>query len=466
VASYAVGDWFPRAVVEYFDQPLSVAILLYVGVFTFMAAVYYMAFGWTYRRLAKPRRRAWLPFLAAAAWVAAEIGRGRLLTGSSFFIGNPWGLIGYSQADSLPLVQIAAVTGIYGIGFAVVCVNAALAEVWIDWRAGVLERRCAIGLVGLATLPAILGSAYGVAALYGSNASMQERPAIPIAVAQGNVTLASRWKQAFYGKNLDVYLRLTRDALQQTPRPEIVFWPEASMTFFLESEPTYRHAIARVLREEDAELVAGGVRAVGEPPTFSNSIYVVTPDGAITGRYDKEHLVPFAEYFPLDINLLRRRFGRVRNFVAGASAEPVSTRAGAAGIVVCNEAMLPEVVAERVARGAVYLVNPTNDSWISAAKYTEQQFDIARLRAIEQRRYLVRASTAGPSAVIDPWGRVSRQVEPLTRGFVQGEVRPIEARTIYGRVGDLFAGTCVVVVAVALLAQGRSSRADALPATR
>jgi apolipoprotein N-acyltransferase len=466
VASYAVGDWFPRAVADYFQQPLVVAVALYFGVFTLMAGVYYMAFALAYRRLAT-RHRSLLPLLVAAAWVAAEIGRGRLFTGSSFFIGNPWGLIGYSQTDALPLVQIAAVTGIYGVSFAVVCANAALAEVWLAWRAGTLTPRSAGVGFGLAALPGLVVASYGAAALAQADALGDAGRAVPVAIAQGNLAVGARWSADSYGRNLDVYLELTREAAQQSPRPEIVFWPESAMTFFLEREPTYRYALARVLGHDDVELVAGGVRAVGEDDeSFFNSIYAIAPDGAITGRYDKQHLVPFAEYFPLSIDLLRRRFGRIRSFEAGDSAEPIPTRAGPAGVVVCNETMLPEVVAERVDRGAVYLVNPTNDSWISDAKYTRQQFDIAVLRAIEQRRYLVRASTAGPSAVIDPWGRVEQQVAPLTRGFVQGEVRASEARSLYGCVGDLFALLCIAAVALALVVQGRANEAGSRPATR
>jgi apolipoprotein N-acyltransferase len=92
-------------------------------------------------------------------------------------------------------------------------------------------------------------------------------------------------------------------------------------------------------------------------------------------------------------------------------------------------------------------VNPSNDTWISDDKYVQQQFDMAIMRAIEQRRYLVRASTAGPSAVIDPWGRVLARVEPLTRGFVLGAIRPVSERSVYGRVGDLFAFLCLAAVA-------------------
>jgi apolipoprotein N-acyltransferase len=466
VDAWVVGDWFPRAVAAYFQQSLALALALFVGVFTLMAAPYVMAFALAYRALSR-RFHASLPFLAAAAWVAAELGRGRLFTGSPFFIGNPWALAGYAHADHLALVQIASVTGIYGVSFAVACVNAALAELWCLWRRAARPSPRRLAALGACVLPALAILAYGHAALRRAAQRETDAPAIRVAIAQGNLDLGARWRADAYGRNLDLYLGLTREAGAE--RPDIVFWPEAAMTFFVEDEPLYRRVLGSVLRGVGAELVAGGVRAVrAEEPLYYNSVYVLGEDGEVRGRYDKEYLLPFSEYFPLRIDVLKRRFGRIRAFQHGEVVGPVPTRAGPAGVLVCNEAMLPEVAAARVARGAVYLVNPTNDSWITDPQYTQQQFDIATLRAIEQRRYLVRVSTAGPSAVIDPWGRTRAVTRPLTRSVVVGEIRPRRERSLYGRVGDLFAGACVVVAAAALLAPRRRPQgpAGAAPATR
>jgi apolipoprotein N-acyltransferase len=449
VAAYVVGDWFPGSVTAYFEQPMPVAIALFVAIFTTMAGPYYMAFTLAYRVLA--RRFLWLlPFLTAAAWVTAELGRGRLFTGSVFFIGNPWGLIGYSHVDLLPFVQIGAITGIYGVSFAVVCVNAALAELWFATREGAVSPRTAVAVLGLSVLPAFGVLAYGWGSLATAEAEDSSTPVTPIAIVQGHMGIGSSWRPEYYGKSLEVYLGLTREATRQGD-PEIVFWPESAMSFFLETEPGYRHALARAMTQDHFELVIGGPRAVPAPgggePLYYNSVFSLGESGDIQGRYDKEYLVPFGEYFPLNIDVMRRKFGRVRYFTHGTTTGPLPTRAGLAGIAVCNETMLPEVISERVARGAAYLVNPSNDTWISDDKYVQQQFDMAIIRAIEQRRYLVRASTAGPSAVIDPWGRVLARVEPLTRGFVLGAIRPMNERSVYGRVGDLFAFLCLAAAA-------------------
>jgi apolipoprotein N-acyltransferase len=448
VAAWVIGDWFPRAVADYFLQPLPVAGALWVAVVATMAGPYYMAFAAAYRILAR-RFVATLPLLAGAAWVAVELGRGRLLTESPFFIGNPWGLIGYSQVPWLPLVQVAAFAGIYGVTFLVVPVNVGLAELWLARRASRSElRRRFVGL-GLALLPGLFAGLYGMHVMGEEPAA--EGAAQSIAIVQAKLDVGTRWRADLYGRNLDVYLRLT-DEVARAARPATVFWPEASMTFFLEEEPLYRASIARVQRAHDIELVAGGTRSedASEGPRYFNAVYAIEPSGEIRGHYDKQYLVPFAEYFPLRVDLLRRSFGRVRYFERGADLPPLATRPGAAGVVVCNEVMLPEVVARRVASGARYLLNPSNDSWIPDRGYTEQQLSIARMRAVEQGRDLVRVSTGGPSAIVDPRGRVVAQTAVGERTTLVGEVRPRGGRTVYGRVGDAFALACLVVSGIAV----------------
>jgi apolipoprotein N-acyltransferase len=430
-SGFLVADALPAAVESYFEQPRLVAWVFAAWVYAFTGGLYYMAFALAYRALAR-RATPGLAFLAAAAWVAAE--------------------------HFLPLVQIASLTGVYGVGFVLVAVNAALVEVWLGPRgAGGSRRRATVGLMA-ASVPTLAALGYGTASLRGADS--EEGPAVRVAVVQGNVDLGLRWKPEFYGRNLDEYLALTLRAIDRAG-PQIVFWPEVALTFHLEDEPRFRSSIAQVLSEGDAELVAGGPRAEGDaPPRYFNSVFLLSPEGELRGRYDKQYLVPFSEYVPLPgLDIVKRQFGRIRFFEPGGATPPLETRAGPAGILVCNEAMLPEVAGARAREGAAYLVNPSNDSWIARRRWARLMFDLVAMRAVEQRRYLVRASTSGPSAVIDPWGRVRAQTEPFSQGLVLGGVRPRTELSVYGRVGDLFGFLCVGAVGVALLiGRGRRPR--------
>lgn len=450
VMAYVTGDWFPTRVSGYYEQPLAVGVALFAATTSLMAAPYYMAFAALYP--AMRRFHGWLlPFLIAAAWVTAELGRGRLFTGTAFFIGNPWALLGYSQAGWLPFLQIADVTGVYGVSFALIAVNAALAELrvtLVGQGRGALRR---FAPIGLALLPSVGFLLYGVWLLRSAPEAGEGTPGVPVAILQGNLELGYRWRSEYYGRNLQVYLRMTHRALMEE-RPRIVFWPESAMSFFLEEEALYRNAIARLLRDGDVELIAGGpTRIEGPRRRYYNSVFLLSPKGEITARYDKQYLVPYAEYFPFrGEEMVRRDFGEVRKVTHGGPAELLPTRAGLAGVVTCNEAMLPEVVRERVLQGATLLVNPSNDTWLADEKFSAQQFDIVSLRAIEQRRFLVRASTAGPSAIVDPWGRVQVRSRLFERDTIFGEVRPREGRSAYARFGDLFAFLCAALTAAAV----------------
>jgi apolipoprotein N-acyltransferase len=443
--SFVVAGWLPRAVATYWGQPAHVGALLFVGVWLVTVAPAVVLFTLCYRAVAR-RDGVSIAVVAGAAWAGTEFGRVEL------GVGDPFGLLGYSQAPFATLVQVADVTGVYGVSFAVAAVNAALAEVWLAARGASAARTAA---AAAATAGFVVALALGYGALRGE--PVAEGPPQRVAVAQANLDLGAQWREELYGKNLDEYLRLTHEALRQG-RPALVVWPESAMTFFVEDEPLYRQAIARVLAPAGAELLAGGVRVEDRDGTsrYYNSAFLLGPTADVVARYDKEALLPFAEHFPFgSIAVLKREFGRVREFTPGGPTPPLPARLAAAGVVVCNEAMFPRIVARRVAAGAEVLVNLSNDSWLGDRQFSRQALDMARLRAIEQRRDVIRASTSGPSAIIDANGVVVAATEPFTRATLTGTVQPRVHPSFYARVGDAFAMACGAVVVLELLAAMR-----------
>ena len=434
--STVVASWLPRAVANYYGQPFAVGVALFVGVWAVTVAPFVLAFTVAYRALGR-RGPVVLPLLAGAAWAATELCRVELL------VGNPFGLLGYSQSAVLPVVQVADVTGVYGVSFVLAAVNAALAELWIGGR------RALAGL-GAAVAVAAAVLVYGAAQL--GRPPADAAPPVRVAIAQANLDLGAQWRRELYGRNLDAYAALTREALRE-PGTALVVWPENAMTFFLEDERLYRIAIARLLAPAGAQLLAGGPRAEGgRDARYYNSAFLLSPTGDIVARYDKQRLLPFAEYFPFaSIDLLRREFARVREFVPGADTPLLPTAAGPTGVVICNEAMFPRLVSARVRAGARLLVNLTNDSWLGDAQYSAQATDMTRVRAIEQRRWLVRASTSGPSALVDPAGRVTAETAAFSRGTIGGEVVPETVVTPYARWGDVFGLVCVVAVVMGIV---------------
>jgi apolipoprotein N-acyltransferase len=459
-ASSLVADALPGAVETYFLQPALASALFATFVWTVTGALYYMGFAWAYRALAARVAPIAMPLLGAAAWTAGEFARGRLPNGTELFAANPWALVAYSQVGWDTVVQIAAVTGVYGISFAIAAVNAGLAEVVWALARGSAALRSAVAGACLALFPALAVLGYGWIAL--RDAPPPDADAgVPVALVQPNLVVGSQWRSDTYGAHLEEQLQLTLDAARNGS-PRTAFWPESALTFFLENEPAYQRAIGAVLAHLDLELVLGGPRASdldAPDPDYFNTVFLMDPSGAIRARYDKRQLVPFAEFLPLRrFDFLRRRFERVRAFRHGAPSPPLPTRAGPAGVLVCNEAMYPEMARERVLEGAAYLVNPSNDTWIQSAVWAERMLDLVSLRAVEQRRHLVRASTSGPSAIVDPWGRVQRRSESFAPAVLHGFVAPREERSVYARIGDAFAWACVAAVAAGIAFGARGQR--------
>jgi apolipoprotein N-acyltransferase len=450
-AGWGVGTWMPRAVADYFDQPLAIGVALFAVVTGCMAAPYYALFAALYGPLARLHALA-TPLLAGAAWAGSELLRGRLLNDGPLYVGNsPWATFGASQFGVGPVVQVAALGGVYAISFVLACANAALAE-------AIATRRPVSALPGALAVACVLG--WGALALRGAPAPETSR-ATPIALAQANLSAASRWDAGGPARTFEAYARLTEDAFERGA-PRIVFWPEAALTFFLEREEAYQRALGRLLERGDAELLVGAPRADGPDagPPYRNSVYLVAPEGAVVARYDKQRLLPFMETFPIGIDLLERQFGRIRSFSPGDETAPLPTRAGPAGVLVCNEALLPHLAAARVRAGARFLVNPSNDSWVTDRGFAEHQLALSALRAVEQRAWLVRTSDAGPSAVIDPYGRVVARTEPSARAALLASLGPETPGSIYTELGDAFGLGCLA------LAIGAASLGRSRPATK
>jgi len=463
LSGYGIAEPFPRSISGYFEQSPLVGWLLAVGIFTTMASPYYVLFVALDRRLAPTRGRAVGPWLVACAWLAIEWMRGRLFTETLFFIGNPWGLLGYSQLAALPLVQISEWTGVYGPSFLVALSNAFLADLALSRRTGAAGFARSFSLrAGLVAAPAALCLAYGVVVLRDAEIPSQGR--VRVGAVQANLDLGVRWRREYYGRNLQRHMQLSVD-LARAGRPAVIFWPEGSFTFFLEEEPAYQRAIGRHLTRLEAELIAGGPARDGidgdGPVRFRNRVFGVEPGGHITGRYDKEHLVPFSEYVPGRApDPMQRDFGVARSFSHGELVDPIPSRAGRVGILICNEALLSEVAAERVRAGAELLANPSNDSWVAEPDFARRMLEHVAFRSIELRRYMVRASTEGPSAIVDPYGRITAQTLHGEAGVVFGDVVPMQELTGYARFGDWFPAWVSAFALIALARPPRGSRSS------
>jgi len=456
--TWAIGWWVPVAIANYWGQPAwfgasfaLLASIVFVG--SYVAAFASVA-AWTAKRCRGVTRIV----LLSSLWVGFELARARLLT------GDPWLLSGYGLVPYESVSQLADIGGVHALSFLLVAVNACIAEIPRAFPHG---SHAALRPVLLAGALLALSIGYGSVRLAGE---LPVEPARRIALVQGNVDVETQWSSELQDVALARYLELSRDAAMRW-RPELLVWPESAVTAFLAQEPQMRSAIGDMLATTGAALIAGGPHVEGSPPDalYFNSAFLLDARGRIRTRYDKARLLPFAEYFPLrSIVLLRRHFERVRTFTPGSGDVVLATAVGKVGIAICFEAIFPELVLEQVRRGAEILVNLSNDAWLGWGPGPEQHLRMVRLRAIENRRWLVRATTTGVSAIVDPFGRVVAQVPAGESGALGGTVVPLQGVSPYQRLGDLFAYVCVAVgaVGVSILAAVSPARARRKPIPR
>jgi apolipoprotein N-acyltransferase len=409
VGAYGLAWWLPGMVASYFEVSSVVGLGVFFAAATVLAATYCALFAsWV----------AWLalrgcasPLVVAAGWTALEFARANLLG------GNPWGLVAYSQVGWPRLMQIADVAGPYGVGLLVLLSNGCLASVVAP---RLRARRPVLSFVGLALL-LLTTLAYGTWRLAQPLATGEE---ISVAVVQDAVARDVRRHADVRAAALDRYLALTREGM--SARPALVFWPENAVDFHVQDPSAERDRLLGSIRELGPDLILGGpaytLGAVG--PQRYNSVFLVR-QGHVAGRYDKMILLPFAERGTGAALDAGRRFSALRSGV------------GLVGTFVCFEAMYPALVRRLAANGAEVLANLSNDAWFDHEAPAQHHLDIASVRAIENRRYLVRSTTTGFSAVIDPHGQV---VGRTHLGGVEVLARPIRRsriRTMYQWWGDV-----------------------------
>jgi apolipoprotein N-acyltransferase len=270
---------------------------------------------------------------------------------------------------------------------------------------------------------------------------------VRVGLVQGNVEQDMKWDPKFREPILSRYLRLSREAILSGA--QVVVWPEASTPFFLDRDSAYAQPIRALAAQTRTPFVIGTDEFDGQQ--VFNAATVLGADGRTRGSYRKIHLVPFGEYVPMKklLFFVGPLVEAVSDFVPGTDFTVLDVGDGVrASVAICYESTYPTLTRAFVNGGAELLLVITNDAWFGNSSAAYQHFQMGAMRAIETGRYLARAANTGITAVVDPYGRtVSRldMFQPLT---LTADVRLLDGRTIYTRVGDLVAWLCVALTAV------------------
>jgi len=448
IMALGITYWLYHAVVHYFGAPAHLGIALVSAACLYYAALYTGLFGVLVslcRPLVQGPAGVWV---VPCFWVTCEVLRAAWLS------ENAWGLMGYSQYRWLPLIQVADVTGVYGVSFLVVMVNTALYQVLrrLAARRSAHPESPRMGRTGwrAAVLPPVLILAlalgYGHIRIRQVDTAWREQPGIRTAAVQGNITREYRWKSIYYGKNLSKYLTMSRKpgALDA----DLVVWPENALNFHPDREALFQGMIRKVLSDPARALLTGAPHmsiGAGERKEFFNAAYLITADG-IQEIYRKIHLMPFSERKP---RWMREYFGNPGDAPAAFSAGREHTVFSLPGFSfstpICFEMVYPEGIRRFVSNGAELLVNISNDSWFGPGAGPYQHLIFSTLRAVENRRFVLRAANTGISAVISPTGEILDRTALDQNAVLVANVVPLKERTFYTRHGDLFAILCSLV---------------------
>ncbi len=374
-------------------------------------------------------RRRWAAPGVAALWVAVEVTHGPL--------GFAWLALGNAGIDmELPL-RLAPYTGVYGISFVFALMAAAIAVALL--RRSRAELLWLAPLLLLPLLPGMPGP---------------ERGGDTALLTQPNISETEEWTaERIEQMKQEQALLSLRGALGETAQPpSLIVWPEVPAPFYYFDDPPFQHMVDSLARHTHAYILAGIVaRAPGGGPT--NSAVLVAPEGGAVSRYDKVNLVPFGEFVPWPFGFANKISTEVGDFVAGKRVVVSPVGAHKLGTFICYESVFPNFVRRFAAEGAEVLVNISNDGWFGRSAARRQHLSMVRMRAAENRRWILRSTNDGITATIDPAGRLRGTLPLYTEATSYTGFNWESGMTLYTRWGDWFALLCAMAAVLGIVAE-------------
>ncbi len=377
-------------------------------------------------------RRWWAAPSVAALWVAVEVTHGSL--------GFAWLALGNAGIDMGVPMRLAPFTGVYGLSFVFALMSAALAlavmrrpRVELLWLAPILV---------LALLPQLPPA---------------ERGRETALLVQPNISETEQWTAESVDamKRRQVMLSL-RGALSEPGQPpSIIVWPEVPAPLYYFDDPVLRNYVDNLARAANAHVLLG---IVAHTPSGAplNSVALVSPQGAPVSRYDKVNLVPFGEFVPWPFGFANKISTEVGDFAAGSRVvvSPLVTPKGThkIGTFICYESVFPSFVRKFAAGGAEVLFNISNDGWFGKSAARQQHLSMVRMRAAENRRWILRSTNDGITATIDSAGRLRGTLPLYTEATSYTGFSYIQAQTVYTRFGDWFPLLCAMLALLGLVA--------------
>jgi apolipoprotein N-acyltransferase len=453
--------WVRDTMAKYGDLPAIVPVLLLIG-YSLVLGLYFGLFGLGVALVRQATGSTRLALAAAPVfWAALELAAARITS-------VPWDQLGYSQVDNTLVNQLAPWTGVYGISFLVVAVNALIAG-------GLVIDRCPPrpflhgpkpwGIAGVVLMTVgTIGVFFAPPRPAATATAVLVQPNLDVA-ANNAWSGAGEWDRhiAEFTKLAGEQCKTYIAGIPQTDasigeivcppyptHPDLIVWPESPAPFD-ETDPKFQLALSAIARVEQAPIVVGNIGWDFDAPTqqwnYYNSALIVAADGNKVGRYDKVHLVPFGEYIPFQ-NLLtfaHKLTGRVSKFTRGVGPKVFRLNGHRYGVFICYESVFADEIRGFAQLGAEVLVNISDDGWYGDTSAPWQHLNMMRMRAIENRRWILRDTNNGVTAVIDPYGVVRQSIPRHQVDALPAQFAFRDDVTFYTAHGDIFAWLCALL---------------------
>jgi len=380
------------------------------------------------------------------------------------FLAMPMGLLAHSQYGYPQIIQIASITGAYGVSFLIVTVNSAIAALVLvvvsNFKVSrsassiYISRHGLIAIVCTAAVLSILTVSYGQ--LKTSKPILGEE--IKVSVVQGNIEQNKKWNPGYKSYIMSTYAELTLEASRN--QPALIIWPEAATQRMISGDRGLHSEVRRIAETAGTSLLLGSSshqkfkQGKDKKVKFYNAAFFINPvDKGVNQRYDKIRLVPFGEYMPLRGTIPWQWLGlpHVRDYTSGKEFTVFEGPGFRFSGTICWENIFPDLVRQFVKSGAQFIVNITNEAWFGRSAGSQHFVTISVLRAVENRVYVVRCANTGISCFIDPYGRIVNRVKNpkgqdlFVRGVLTDKVIPMKSNTIYTRYGDLIVWVCFAI---------------------
>jgi apolipoprotein N-acyltransferase len=430
--------WIITVLSTYGQVPLPLAILALILLALYMSCYLALFTGLTV--LLPPKLP--LLFTAPFLWVTLDFIR------STLFTGFPWLDLGYTQYDAPGLIQIADLIGHHGVSFLIVMANVFL----MTSAAAIFEKKFPQPKAMITALFLFIAAfTYGQWQLREIPSMGAKAEKFSMAIVQGNISQDKKWLPAYQKKTVDSYIDLSKQVIKKKGATDLVVWPETAMPFY-----PREHVLSLLLQTELAHphqvsILTGAPHrqqtSTSAPITFYNSAFLINPDGRMSGRYDKQHLVPFGEYIPFRqlLAFASPVVETLGDFSPGAFSKPLSCQNSRIGVLICFESIFPELSRRQVIDGANLLVNITNDAWFGKTSAPWQHLAMVVLRAVENRRTVARAANTGISGFITPTGQILAS-SPLFEPYAtKQKVALLGFTSFYVNKGYLFPYLCLLL---------------------